>query len=112
MMSLTGRLGMGALVLLLILLGFNINKAYRYEIRNIELSQQLGDVSFELRSANAQTEFSYFQLEQSRTMNMELQKEKEKISNKYDGILNKYNDLNDDYISEKLVSILNDVNKE
>ena len=43
---------------------------------------------------------------------MELQKEKEKISNKYDGILNKYNDLNDDYISEKLVSILNDVNKE
>ena len=112
MMSITGRLGLGALVLLLVLLGINMNKAYRYEIRNIELSQQLGDVSFELRSANAQTEFSYFQLEQSRNMNMELQKEKERISNKYDGILNKYNDLNDDYISEKLVSILNDVNKE
>lgn len=112
MMSLTGRLGMGALVLLCILLVFNINKAHVYRVKNIELSRQIELRGFELRSANAQAEFANFQLEQSREMNIKLQEERKKISNKYDNIIERNNLLKDENISEKLVSILNEINKE
>ncbi len=112
MMSLTGRLGMGALVLLCVLLIFNINKAHVYQVKNIELSRQIELRGFELRSANAQAEFANFQLEQSREMNIKLQEERKKISNKYDNIIERNNLLKDENISEKLVSILNEINKE
>ena len=38
-MSLTGRLRLGALVLLCVLLIFNINKAHVYQVKNIERGQ-------------------------------------------------------------------------
>lgn len=102
-----GRIGIYALVSLLVVVLFFTIKYHSYKEENIELQHQIESVQQEIKSANMQRDFAYFQLDRNKEMQAELIKERDRIKNKYANILEQNKDLKDDNVSERLVGILN-----
>lgn len=104
-----GRIGIYALVCFLVVVLFFTVKYHSYKEENIELHNQIEAAQQEIKSANMQRDFAYFQLDKNKEMQAELIKERDRIKDKYANILEQNKDLKDDNISDKLVGILNDI---
>ena len=107
-----GRIGIYALVSLLVVVLFYTVKYHSYKEENIKLQHDMEYAQQEIRSANMQRDFAYFQLDKNKEMQQELIKERDRIKNKYANILEQNKDLKDDNVSERLVGILNGLQEE